>query len=557
MYNDLPSINVLHGESLGPLEGQSPVHTRHQYLERYRDLDVLPVWDSGSTQQAPDMHEVARKTLSKMSTWLPLTTRSVLTSSSRTTFPGNIETPAWTLRSTSLTRTNGITEDSLGSDQTSSGGSWSPEDSEGYPRYDITEEEPFLGLENRTEISNPWPCQASTKSYVYPSPVLTGSGKESVLGVALQDVQQYPDHCATDSGDELMSITDSVNHDMLAQCTSRLRTTLPCTTLQHSGDKYLFIGRNKDSKNNRPFCDVENDDGSEYQDQLEKTGKRCKTKKVRPARTIKKCEGVKSFSNRRGSKYSSKKSPKHTPNTTAMRDRSLGSRCHDCEFQTTSKSILRKHALTVHVRPFTCSFRIYGCPATFGSKNEWKRHVSSQHLRLGFWRCDLDGCLPSSTANGKHSNLEDDLPSACSEEAVTYNEFNRKDLFTQHLRRMHAPGRGASKADREAFNDLLGEICTRCWINIRNPPRFRACGFCDNGDAPDGDDFCNIVTWEARMEHVGRHLEMGHGKSRTWREDSVLRDWMIENGLVEQGKNGVWILSSLQRGKGRVIRNAS
>ncbi|EZF70942.1 hypothetical protein H105_06858 [Trichophyton soudanense CBS 452.61] len=39
-------------------------------------------------------------------------------------------------------------------------------------------------------------------------------------------------------------------------------------------------------------------------------------------------------------------------------------------------------------RIFTCVFAPYGCTSSFASKNEWKRHVLSQHLQLGFYRCD-------------------------------------------------------------------------------------------------------------------------------------------------------------------------
>lgn len=39
-----------------------------------------------------------------------------------------------------------------------------------------------------------------------------------------------------------------------------------------------------------------------------------------------------------------------------------------------------------------CPFHAFGCPAIFPSKNEWKRHALSQHLRLGFYRCSLGTC---------------------------------------------------------------------------------------------------------------------------------------------------------------------
>ena len=46
-----------------------------------------------------------------------------------------------------------------------------------------------------------------------------------------------------------------------------------------------------------------------------------------------------------------------------------------------------------HTRPFPCCFAQFNCHASFTSKNEWKRHISTKHIQLGFWRCDM--CNPS------------------------------------------------------------------------------------------------------------------------------------------------------------------
>lgn len=47
-----------------------------------------------------------------------------------------------------------------------------------------------------------------------------------------------------------------------------------------------------------------------------------------------------------------------------------------------------------NTRPFICSFSHYGYESRFCSKNEWKRHESSQRLPLGFYRCDMQPCNP-------------------------------------------------------------------------------------------------------------------------------------------------------------------
>lgn len=147
-------------------------------------------------------------------------------------------------------------------------------------------------------------------------------------------------------------------------------------------------------------------------------------------------------------------------------------------------------------RPFTCPLTPYSCPKTFTSKNEWKRHVLTQHLLLGFWRCDL-----------------------CPDAAARPNDFNRKDLFVQHLRRMHCGDRrgSASVFDEgsclgETTEQALERVRRRCWIQLRKPPRRLACCFCakafesKEGSTKDADQERErgcAVDW---LEHVGRHL---------------------------------------------------
>jgi len=179
-----------------------------------------------------------------------------------------------------------------------------------------------------------------------------------------------------------------------------------------------------------------------------------------------------------------------------------------------SASEYRKHIQTSHTRPFVCTFSVYGCNSTFGSKNEWKRHVTSQHLRLGFWRCDLG---------------------ACAHDPARPNDFNRKDLFTQHVRRMHAPGPKASRPERERWEAGLEALRQRCWVKSRETPEKSECGFCGCEEAGGRKvAFEGAGSWEERMEHVGRHFEKGDGARLVWKEDVGLRDWMVGEGLLER-----------------------
>lgn len=182
-------------------------------------------------------------------------------------------------------------------------------------------------------------------------------------------------------------------------------------------------------------------------------------------------------------------------------------------------------------RKFVCSFSHYGCDVTLSSKNEWKRHVHIQHLQLGFYRCDVGACNPDNNSNTPpHKKV--------------YNDFNRKDLFTQHHRRMHKPESGPGSAlspdsnssDWRAFEDSLEEVRNRCWHEKRKPPQRSTCGFC--GRVFDGEG-----SWNERMEHVGGHYSRDLPENcREEREDEDLTNWSVQEGIIKQAPNGRHVL---------------
>jgi hypothetical protein len=183
-------------------------------------------------------------------------------------------------------------------------------------------------------------------------------------------------------------------------------------------------------------------------------------------------------------------------------------------------------------RKFICSFSHYGCDVALSSKNEWKRHVSIQHLQLGFYRCDVGSCNPDFNPNVPgHKRV--------------YNDFNRKDLFTQHHRRMHKPETGpgsgpiapgnAGDKDWRAFEDSLEEVRNRCWMEKRKPPQRSTCGFC-------GRVFEGEGSWNERMEHVGGHFSRDIVEAKEEREDEDLTNWAIMQGIIKDGGNGRHVL---------------
>ncbi|EDN04623.1 C2H2 finger domain-containing protein [Histoplasma capsulatum] len=186
-------------------------------------------------------------------------------------------------------------------------------------------------------------------------------------------------------------------------------------------------------------------------------------------------------------------------------------------------------------RQFICVFARYGCNSTFSTKNEWKRHVSSQHLQLGFYRCDV-GCCNVSTLQASSSP---DIPSSPSHPPRSPNDFNRKDLFTQHQRRMHSPwassnGVSPKKPDQDAFDKSLEDVRKRCWIERRKPPRQSMCNFCCR-------EFSGSYCWDDRMEHVGKHYE---NRDVETGEDVALREWALQEGILKVAGRDGWVLAS-------------
>lgn len=179
-----------------------------------------------------------------------------------------------------------------------------------------------------------------------------------------------------------------------------------------------------------------------------------------------------------------------------------------------------------------CPLAAYGCTSSFISKNEWKRHINTQHLRLEAWLCDQ---CP------KRDNKR---------------EFNRKDLFIQHLKRMHPspcpahspkvqiaksrPNRSGSKVGKtgkaskgEDMDPALLEAEQRCHIVLRQPPSDSACLFCSA-------NFSGRGSWEARIEHVAKHMEQYKKDGNevpdpsNWRADRALEQWLVSEGVISK-----------------------
>lgn len=191
-------------------------------------------------------------------------------------------------------------------------------------------------------------------------------------------------------------------------------------------------------------------------------------------------------------------------------------------------------------RAFTCDLAPYGCASTFASKNEWKRHINTQHMRWGYWRCDQ-----------------------CDSSKAKPNDFNRKDLYIQHVRRMHptatahmAAGNrrlvarrssgaavrtsedGRRRQQQEAHDDdddeaALNAAATRCYHIQRQPPASTGCPFCPE----------TFEVWDDRLEHIGRHMEVTKKQGDApvppsqWRPDSAHQQWLLDVEIITRRGN--------------------
>ena len=219
--------------------------------------------------------------------------------------------------------------------------------------------------------------------------------------------------------------------------------------------------------------------------------------------------------------------------------------CPHCECGLASVSALKKHVLGSHTRPFICTFHDYGCTITVSSKNEWKRHINVQHMHLETWRCDIGSCANQSNLSKSHKASPSPLGRHTEAQGSGAHDFDRKDLFTQHLKRMHVPPPSASKAEKKRFEESIDGIRSRCYKKLREPPTNSICPYCPHHPV--------FENWEDRVEHVGKHLERSDFDKNNEVEDIVLREWLIrEHYLVWKPNAGGWRL--LETGKKRKNR---
>ncbi|KAF2088135.1 hypothetical protein K490DRAFT_64809 [Saccharata proteae CBS 121410] len=391
----------------------------------------------------------------------------------------------------------------------------------------------------------------------------------------LREIQSYPspvedaDHETMDHDDCTVDVKMSAEHD-----TNYYNGTK--SEVEHEHDTYMAAHpdeedtiRIREAESVQP-CIKDDDDGDDDYKPDSVPAKR-------PRRRSSQCSNSSRSLVRPAKRHTStrKASTSSTQNqTNRVTKRQSVSKSHHGSSSPSPKSSSSVSSSSANApRPFPCPLAAYSCTSTFASKNEWKRHVSTQHIRLGFWRCDL---CPTLSVGGRDddNNTNEDGDSTNNSNTYSFNDFNRKDLFAQHLRRMHLAPTGtaslkSSAGKRQNGNSNgngnspsasttatlreadLADALERCYCRVREAPTHSGCLFCNR-------TFEGKDSWSERMEHVGRHLEQSRkgnnsdggdtaqvvGEVEAWREDSQLREWLVREGLVESDGLGGWKLGN-------------
>lgn len=140
------------------------------------------------------------------------------------------------------------------------------------------------------------------------------------------------------------------------------------------------------------------------------------------------------------------------------------------------------------------------CYKQFGSKNDWKRHESSQHSQEDVWRCDL----PRNPMNGSQKRGQKSM--TCN--TVYYDESS----FAGHLHKRH-----------RVVQDRVSELCADRKIGRKHSGTFW-CGFCQkivplikNGKK----------AWDERFDHIGGHY---------LQDEKHISDWLPPSGHMLVGE---------------------
>ncbi|KAF7542948.1 hypothetical protein G7Z17_g11149 [Cylindrodendrum hubeiense] len=169
--------------------------------------------------------------------------------------------------------------------------------------------------------------------------------------------------------------------------------------------------------------------------------------------------------------------------------------CTECNKTFARPCELKKH-LKRHEKPYGCTF--YHCSKAFGSKNDWKRHESSQHWQLESWKCE-----------DKKMNQTQPCDKVC----------HRRESFKNHLNKEHM------MTDGKAIEEKL----ERCRIGRHCDDRFW-CGFCSKIIEITGEV---VNAWTKRCDHIDDHFSGRDGKRKM-----NISEWIYVESRDQNRENG-------------------
>ncbi|KAL9049437.1 MAG: hypothetical protein Q9162_007223 [Coniocarpon cinnabarinum] len=156
----------------------------------------------------------------------------------------------------------------------------------------------------------------------------------------------------------------------------------------------------------------------------------------------------------------------------------------------------RKHYRR-HSRPFGCTFDY--CYKAFGSKNDWKRHESSQHFQDEMWRC-AQLCQPSAIADP--ASILTLAQSDCESSDACAQVFHERKELAEHLAVQHG----------FTDPDAIGQACSEQQIG-RNLCGSFWCGFCKKVRVLENE---GRKGWDERFDHIGGHFHPGNRNIKDW-----------------------------------------
>jgi hypothetical protein len=199
--------------------------------------------------------------------------------------------------------------------------------------------------------------------------------------------------------------------------------------------------------------------------------------------------------------------------------------CKDCTHAPfENPNSLEGHRKVEHANSFICVFNFAGCEGKFASRNKWESHVTYHHLDFYRWVCDIEACRNIFYLS-ENGNL-----------VLKSREFEQKDIFTEHFRRMHMPfsSKGKEKGNQE-WEERLKEIQINCRRGTRDPPTKISCPNCRA-------NFQGVNSWDKMIDHLG-----GGCKESDWPggifellgteglESNPFVHWALQEKIIERG----------------------